>query len=42
MEGRGQRVKKARVDLSALEALEQAKSGTTKRSNQVQVRDVVF
>jgi hypothetical protein len=40
MESRGRRTKKARVDVSALEALEQAKSGTAKRANQVQVREV--
>ena len=41
MESRPKREKKARVDLSALDALEKAKSGVTKRSHQVQVRQIL-
>ena len=37
MESRPRREKKARVDLGALDALEKAKSGVTKRAHQVQV-----
>jgi hypothetical protein len=41
MESRPKREKKARVDLSALDALEKAKSGVTKRAQQVQVRHIL-
>jgi hypothetical protein len=42
MESRPRREKKARVDLTALEALEKAKSGVTKRAQQVQVCSCVL
>jgi hypothetical protein len=41
MESRGRREKKARVDTKALDALEKARLGVAKRSDQVQVNDAL-